>query len=119
MLACAARRSAQVPPIRRRARAGGTVTGEIDAADVIGPAGQGIAAGAFNEILAAMRAGDAYANVHSTKCPAARSAPSSRRARGDHDNDELEEALGRRLAGPVELRGRAESGAHTDVSPWT
>ena len=35
--------------------------------DVIGPAVQGIEPGAFNEILAAMRAGNAYANVHSTK----------------------------------------------------
>ena len=48
---------------------GGTVTGEVDMTDVIGPAGQGIAAGEFAEILAAMRAGHAYANVHSTKFP--------------------------------------------------
>jgi hypothetical protein len=45
---------------------GGTVTGEITAAEVIGPAGQGIAPGEFAEILAAMRAGHAYANVHSS-----------------------------------------------------
>jgi hypothetical protein len=43
----------------------GTVRGEADASDVIGPGGQGIAAGEFDEILAAMRAGHAYANVHS------------------------------------------------------
>lgn len=47
----------------------GTVTGEIDATDVIGPAGQGIEAGNFAEIVAAMRAGHAYANVHSSKWP--------------------------------------------------
>jgi len=47
----------------------GTVTGEIVAADVIGPTGQGIEAGNFAEILAAMRAGHAYANVHSSKWP--------------------------------------------------
>ena len=47
----------------------GTVEGDIEAVDVIGPAGQGIAAGEFAEILAAMRAGHAYANVHSTKFP--------------------------------------------------
>ena len=47
----------------------GTVTGEVDMTDVVGPAGQGIAAGEFNEILAAMRAGHAYANVHTTKFP--------------------------------------------------
>lgn len=39
----------------------------VTAADVIGPAGQGIAAGEFAEVLAAMRAGVTYANVHSTR----------------------------------------------------
>ena len=48
---------------------GGTVSGEVDASDVIGPAGQGIAPTEFSEILAAMRAGRAYANVHSSKFP--------------------------------------------------
>jgi|SRR5688572_20210464 len=48
---------------------GGTVTGEITAAEVIGPAGQGIAPGEFAEIVAAMRAGHAYANVHSSTRP--------------------------------------------------
>ncbi|NUT56729.1 MAG: CHRD domain-containing protein [Thermoleophilia bacterium] len=47
----------------------GTVEDDIVAADVIGPAGQGIEAGNLAEILAAMRAGHAYANVHSTKWP--------------------------------------------------
>jgi len=47
----------------------GTVTGEIDATDVIGPAAQGIEAGNLAEIVAAMRAGHAYANVHSSKWP--------------------------------------------------
>jgi hypothetical protein len=40
------------------------VTGTVTAADVIGPTGQGIPAGGFDEILAAMRAGHAYLNVH-------------------------------------------------------
>jgi hypothetical protein len=48
---------------------GGTVEGEITAAEVIGPAGQGIEAMNLAEILAAMRAGHAYANVHSSKWP--------------------------------------------------
>jgi CHRD domain-containing protein len=48
---------------------GGTIEDEIVAADVVGPAGQGIEAGNLPEILAAMRAGHAYANVHSTKWP--------------------------------------------------
>ncbi|HYY53623.1 MAG TPA: CHRD domain-containing protein [Myxococcales bacterium] len=47
-----------------------TVTGTITAADVIGPANQGIEAGAIAELIKAMRAGETYANVHSTKFPA-------------------------------------------------
>jgi hypothetical protein len=47
----------------------GTVEDDITAADVIGPTGQGIEVGNLAEILAAMRAGHAYANVHSTKWP--------------------------------------------------
>jgi hypothetical protein len=47
----------------------GTVTGTVVAADVIGPEGQGIAPGEFAEIIAAMRAGIAYANVHTNKHP--------------------------------------------------
>ena len=48
---------------------GGTIEDEITAADVVGPVGQGIEAMNLAEILAAMRAGHAYANVHSTKWP--------------------------------------------------
>jgi hypothetical protein len=47
----------------------GTVTGVIDAADIVGPAGQGIEAGSFTELVAAMRAGHTYANVHSPRWP--------------------------------------------------
>ena len=47
----------------------GTVTGTIDPADVVGPAAQGIAAGEFEELLAAMRAGATYVNVHSATYP--------------------------------------------------
>jgi len=43
----------------------GTVTGNLTAANVIGPAGQGIAAGQFAELVKAIRAGQTYANVHS------------------------------------------------------
>lgn len=46
-----------------------TVEGTITAADVIGPAAQGIAPGELDELLRAMRAGVTYANVHSTKFP--------------------------------------------------
>ena len=47
----------------------GTVTGTLTAADVIGPAGQGIAAGEFRELVDAIEAGTAYVNVHSTQYP--------------------------------------------------
>jgi hypothetical protein len=47
-----------------------TVTGTIVPGDVIGPAGQGITAGEFDELVTAMRAGLTYANVHSTLYPA-------------------------------------------------
>ena len=59
------------------------VTGVATAANVIGPAGQGIAAGEFAEVIAAIRAGTAYVNVHSTKYPGGEI-----RAQfpGDHDN---------------------------------
>ena len=46
-----------------------TITGTLTAADVVGPAGQGIAAGEFAELISAIRAGKTYANVHSTKFP--------------------------------------------------
>lgn len=45
--------------------ADGTVTGTITAANVVGPSGQGIAAGEFGELIRAMRNGATYANVHS------------------------------------------------------
>lgn len=44
----------------------GTVAGTVTMADVIGPAAQGIAPGEFGEALRAMRAGVAYANVHTS-----------------------------------------------------
>lgn len=47
-----------------------TVTGTIRPADVIGPAGQGIAAGEFAELVQAVRAGFTYVNVHTTAFPA-------------------------------------------------
>ena len=66
----------------------GTVEGDIEALEVIGPAGQGIEAGNLAEILAAMRAGHAYANVHSTKWPGGEIRAQLNNRRGDHDNDE-------------------------------
>ena len=45
------------------------ITATITAADVVGPAAQGIALEEFEELLAAIRAGAAYANVHSAQFP--------------------------------------------------
>jgi hypothetical protein len=47
----------------------GTVEGTIVPADVVGPAGQGIGAGEFAELVRAIRTGYTYANVHTTKYP--------------------------------------------------
>ncbi len=47
----------------------GTVNGTITAADVIGPAAQGIAPGEFGELVRAIRAGATYVNVHTTRFP--------------------------------------------------
>lgn len=47
----------------------GVVEDVSDAADVIGPTAQGVEAGAFAELITAIKAGKAYANVHSTKWP--------------------------------------------------
>lgn len=47
----------------------GTFTGTITEADILGPAGQGIAAREFAEVLRATRAGVTYANVHTNKHP--------------------------------------------------
>ena len=44
----------------------GTVSGTIGSGDVTALAGQGIAAGEIGELIAAMKAGFTYANVHST-----------------------------------------------------
>ena len=48
----------------------GDIEGVIDAADVVGPSGQGIAAGEFDELVRAMKKGYTYANVHTTLNPA-------------------------------------------------
>jgi CHRD domain len=48
---------------------GGTVTGVIDADDIIGPTGQGIEPGSFEEVVRAISAGATYANVHTNRWP--------------------------------------------------
>jgi len=47
----------------------GTVTGTVNAGNVIGPSGQGITAGQFDEVIRAMRHGLSYANVHTVTFP--------------------------------------------------
>ena len=45
---------------------GGPVMGTVGPSDIVGPAGQGIAATEFDEAIRAMAAGAAYVNVHTT-----------------------------------------------------
>jgi hypothetical protein len=45
---------------------GGAVTGTIEASDVVGPSGQGIAPGEIAELIRAMHAGVTYVNVHTS-----------------------------------------------------
>jgi hypothetical protein len=47
----------------------GTVTGDLLPSDILGPAAQGVEAGAFDEFVRALRAGAVYVNVHSTNFP--------------------------------------------------
>ena len=47
----------------------GSISGIFVAADVIGPATQGISAGELAELIAAIRAGVAYVNVHTDVSP--------------------------------------------------
>ena len=46
-----------------------TVSGTITPADVVGPANQGIGPGDFAKLVAAMRAGETYVNVHTATFP--------------------------------------------------
>jgi hypothetical protein len=49
--------------------ASGTITGTITPANVIGPTTQAVPAGNFDELLAAIRAGLVYVNVHTNVAP--------------------------------------------------
>lgn len=45
------------------------ITGTITPANVVGPTAQGITAGQFEKVIAAIRAGAGYANVHTPNFP--------------------------------------------------
>lgn len=62
-----------------------TVTGTITPADVIGPEGQGIERGSFDELVRAMRAGATYVNVHSSRWQAGEIRGQLGRGERDHD----------------------------------
>jgi hypothetical protein len=47
----------------------GTVEGTIDQADIVGPGGQGVPAGAFAEFVRLIRLGVTYVNVHTPTWP--------------------------------------------------
>ena len=47
----------------------GDVSGTLEAAGVVGPGAQGIAAGEFAEVVAALRNGAGYVNVHTSVYP--------------------------------------------------
>jgi CHRD domain len=55
--------------VQRCPPAPATITGTIAAANVVGPADQGIEPGELDELLAAMRAGVTYTNVHTARFP--------------------------------------------------
>lgn len=66
---CRTTQAAQAPTCPPSTAAGVTVTGTIRASEVVGPAAQLLAPGELEELVAAIRAGAAYVNVHSTAVP--------------------------------------------------
>ena len=64
----------------------GTVTGTVSAADVVGPAGQGVAAGDFADVVRAIVNHVTYANVHSANFPAGE-IRGQIRSRGNNQDD--------------------------------
>lgn len=65
----------------------GTVSGTITPANVVGPANQGIGAGEFAELVAAIRAGVTYANVHTTAYPGGEIRAQLNGGKGDWNDD--------------------------------
>ena len=73
--------------VQRCPPAPATISGTATAASVVGPARQGIGPGALGELVAAMRAGVTYANVHTDAFPdgemRGQIAPSGHRGHGN------------------------------------
>ena len=63
-----------------------TITGTLTAADVVGPAGQGIDPGQFSELIQAIRARSTYVNIHSTKWPGGEVRSQIDPGKGDHNH---------------------------------
>jgi CHRD domain len=64
---------------------GGSVSGTLTAASVVGPTAQNVAAGNFDAVIDALNSNTAYANIHTTKFPAGEIRGQVRR--GDRDDD--------------------------------
>src|SRR5262249_59832384 len=71
-----------------------TVTGTVTAADILAPAGQGLQAGDNAGMIEEIRAGFAYANVHTSSSPAGeiRGPLSSPRHGNDNHDDQRGES---------------------------
>lgn len=65
---------------------GGTVSGTIMAAGVVGPAGQNVTPGDFGAIEDALDSDTAYGNIHTVKFPAGEIRGQIRRSHRDHDH---------------------------------
>jgi len=65
---------------------GGTVTGTITAADIVGPTAQNVTAGDFDALQDALSSNTAYVNVHTNNFPAGEIRGQIRR--GDRDDEE-------------------------------
>ena len=66
----------------------GSVSRTVSAADVIGPTGQGVAAGDFKDVVRAIASHVTYANVHTKNFPAGEIRGQIRQ-HGDDEDDEL------------------------------
>ena len=74
--------------------AAGKVSGTFGASRVVDAAAQGISAGELAEAIAAIRAGDAYVNIHTSQSPQGEIRGQLRRGQGVDGDDEEEEEKG-------------------------